>query len=231
MQGNQLVKEFDITKKTVKQPSFRVESIIGMFDIKNFNLEQRFTGSMDLPEDWNIGLIVGKSGTGKSTIARELFGIYETSYGGKPIIDEMPTSKTVEEVTKTFNNVGFSSPPNWLKPYGVLSNGEKMRVDLAKALLEVKKDNIIVFDEFTSVVDRDVAKVVSFVTQKAVRKNLGKFIAVTCHYDVEEWLDPDWVFNTDTMTMVERKKKHQNSKLSSMKGTTATGRYLGSITI
>ena len=33
-----------------------------------------------------------------------------------------------------------------------------------------------------------------------------KFIAVTCHYDVVDWLDPDWVFCTDTMEF-DRKKE------------------------
>jgi ABC-type lipoprotein export system ATPase subunit len=231
MQSSELIKSFNITKTTNKQPSFKVESIVGMFDIKNFNLEQTFTGQILLPETWNIGLIVGKSGTGKSTIAKELFGVYKTAYTDKPIIDEMPKDKTVEEITKTFNNVGFSSPPNWIKPYSVLSNGEKMRVDLAKSLLEISGDNIIVFDEFTSVVDRDVAKIVSFVTQKAVRKSGGKFIAVTCHYDVADWLDPDWIFNTDTMQMVERKKKLHTSLSISMKEITHIGNILGTTTI
>jgi GNAT superfamily N-acetyltransferase len=73
-----------------------------------------------------------------------------------------------------------------------------MRVDLARAILEDK--NLFVFDEFTSVVDRNVAKIGSYAMQKAIRKSNKQFIAVTCHFDVEDWLLPDWVFNTDTMT-------------------------------
>ena len=34
---------------------------------------------------------------------------------------------------------------------------------------------------------------------------MRQFIAVTCHYDVVDWLDPDWVFCTDTMEF-DRKK-------------------------
>jgi GNAT superfamily N-acetyltransferase len=121
----------------------------------------------------------------------------------------MPKECSVEDITKAFNSVGFSSPPSWLKPYSVLSNGEKMRVDLARAILS--EDNLFVFDEFTSVVDRNVAQIGSFAMQKAIRKTSKKFIAVTCHYDVEDWLLPDWVFDTDTMTFrnCEGQKKNR----------------------
>jgi hypothetical protein len=51
--------------------------------------------------------------------------------------------------------------------------------------------------------------------QKAIRKSNKQFIAVTCHNDVEDWLLPDWVFDTDTMTFREcdLKKKDQTSNL------------------
>ena len=90
-----------------------------------------------------------------------------------------------------------------------LSNGEKMRVDLANALL--RPDDLIVFDEFTSVVDRTVARIGSYAMQKAIRKSDKQFIAVTCHHDVQDWLLPDWVFNTDSMTfqIFEGQKKNR----------------------
>lgn len=70
-----------------------------------------------------------------------------------------------------------------------------MRCDLAKSILEEKE--IVVFDEFTSVVNREVAKTGSFAIQKAIRKMNKKFIAVACHSDIIEWLEPDWIYNTD----------------------------------
>jgi len=85
----------------------------------------------------------------------------------------MPKNKSVEDITSAFNSVGFSSPPSWLKPYSVLSNGQKMRVDLARAILE--DNQLFVFDEFTSVVDRNVAQIGSFAMQKAIRKTNKKF--------------------------------------------------------
>ena len=110
----------------------------------------------------------------------------------------MPKERSMQEITKALTSVGFASVPSWLKPYSVLSNGEKMRCDLARAILSDKE--LFVFDEFTSVVDRNVAKIGSFAMQKAIRKTNKRFIAVTCHYDVEDWLLPDWVFDTNSMT-------------------------------
>lgn len=221
--------QFNIQKTTEKAQSFRIEKLIGMFELKDEHRTQTFQGEIELPNEWNIGVIVGRSGTGKSTIANELYETYKAEYTNKAIIDEMPESKTVEEITRMFTEVGFSSPPSWLKPHSVLSNGEKMRVDLARALLEEKE--IIVFDEYTSVVDRDVAKIVSMVISKYVKRTNKKFIAVTCHSDIIEWLEPDWGFSTDLMQMIDVKKKDHSSKLKYTKDLHNNGDCLETITI
>lgn len=204
--------EFDIVRQSNPTKSFRVQSIVGMYDLQQDHQIEHFKGEIDLPKEWNIGLIVGRSGSGKSTIVNHLFADYvvkDFDYSHDNILDDMPKDCSVNEIAKTFNAVGFSSPPSWLKPYAVLSNGEKMRVDLARAILE--KRDLFCFDEFTSVVDRNVAKIGSLAMQKAIRKSKKKFVAVTCHYDVEEWLMPDWVFDTDTMTFhnYEGQKKNK----------------------
>ena len=125
--------------------------------------------------------------------------------------------------------MGFASPPDWLKSYDCLSQGEKMRVDIARALCLPQKT--AVFDEFTSVVDREIAKVSAFAISKAVRCSKKKFIAVTCHYDVVDWLDPDWVFCTDMMEF-SRKKEVGRPLTSKFIGAALTfGRCFGNITI
>lgn len=203
---------FDIIKQAKPKQTFRVASVIGKFDLQSDHIIEHFKGEIDLPNKWHIGLIVGKSGTGKTTIAKQLFeNAYITNfeYSAETILDDMPKECSLEQITNAFNSVGFSSPPSWLKPYSVLSNGQKMRVDLARAILDDK--SFFVFDEFTSVVDRNVAQIGSFAMQKAIRKTNKQFIAVTCHFDVQDWLLPDWVFNTDTMTFqsFEGQKKNR----------------------
>jgi len=203
---------FDIIREVKPKQTFRVASVIGKFDLQSENIVEHFSGNIDIDDKWQVGLIVGKSGTGKTTIAKQLFeDAYVTNfeYTAETILDDMPKECSLEEITNAFNSVGFSSPPSWLKPYSVLSNGQKMRVDLARSILDEKK--FFVFDEFTSVVDRNVAQIGSFAMQKAIRKTDKKFIAVTCHHDVQDWLLPDWVFNTDSMTFqsLEGQKKNR----------------------
>lgn len=193
---------FNIIKENDIEKTFRVAKVMSDFDVKIEHSNEHFEGNINIPEKWNIGLIVGGSGTGKSTIANELFKdniITNFEYNNKSVLDNMPENIETKDIEKMFYSVGFGSVPSWLKPYKVLSNGEKMRVDLARALLE--KD-FIVFDEFTSVVDRQVAQTACIAINKAIKGTNKKFIAVSCHKDIIEWLQPDWIFDTDKMQQV-----------------------------
>lgn len=229
---------FNILKTYEPSSSFRAKSITDLFTIEQKNLSESFSGNIDIEgKDWNIGLIVGGSGTGKSTIARECFGdviVESFEYSQKSVIDDMPKAFGAKDVGQIFTTVGFASPPSWLKPYHVLSNGEKMRVDLARAIME--KGDIFAFDEFTSVVDRKVAKTGSAAIAKAVRRNGGKFIAITCHHDVTEWLEPDWVYDTDVKRFFFTQKNRSALKLKSIftklkeKSAITSGNALRSIT-
>lgn len=230
---------FDIVRTSCPTDSFRVQAILGAYDLQQKTVTEHFKGNIDLPENWNVGLIVGRSGSGKTTIARELFNadiINGFEWTHDNILDDMPQGVTTKEISSALTAVGFSTPPSWMKRYDVLSNGEKMRCEIARAILEKRK--MFVFDEFTSVVDRNVACVSSLAIQKAIRRQGKRFIAVTCHYDVQSWLMPDWVFNTDDMTFqcydVESQKKiGQQSKLTftKQKIKNITGTFLKSIII
>jgi GNAT superfamily N-acetyltransferase len=132
----------------------------------------------------------------------------------------------VRTVIELFTAVGFGSPPSWIKPYHVLSCGEQFRCDLARALGRVQGSEVrvqtepltteprtlnplVVYDEFTSVVDRTVAKVCSAAIAKGIRRGHlpCRFVAVTCHYDVAEWLEPDWVLDMATQRLHRRPEK------------------------
>lgn len=189
--------------KTRINNSFKNEKVKGMFDIEKDFIENDFNVNIPIEnENWNIGLIVGGSGTGKTTIAKKVlsdFYFFEKFDfdNSKSILDNFSNEYTPKQITEVLSKVGFSSPPDWLKPFNVLSNGQKMRVELAKLILEEKRP--FIYDEFTSVVDRQVAQVGSYAIQKFIRAENKKFIALSPHYDIIEWLEPDWIYDTNKM--------------------------------
>lgn len=188
----------NIVKKSLVKRSVRTVQLSGIFDIPDIK-ETEFNISADLPfeeKEWSVGLIVGPSGSGKSTVLKELFQneIFTQEINDSSIVvDLFDKSRSVKDVTEILSSVGFSSPPSWLKPFGILSNGEKFRVECALTLAQDAP--LVAIDEFTSLVDRQVAKIASHCVQKYARKNGKKIVAATCHYDVEDWLQPDWVFD------------------------------------
>ena len=182
--------------------SFRVEKIKGVFDIPDLT-EVKKDFDIDIPienQKWNIGLIVGASGSGKTTIARECFPefLFFTGFewDSSPIVECFPQQYSVEDITTALNYVGLSSAPDWLKPFSILSNGQKMRAEMARLFIS-EHNRPVIYDEFTSVVDRQVAQVSSYAVSKYIRRMNRQFLAVSCHRDIIDWLDPDWIFDTD----------------------------------
>ncbi len=91
--------------------------------------------------------------------------------------------------------MGLASVPTWLRPFGALSNGEQYRAELAYKVAKAKDSETILIDEYTSVVDRDVAKAMSNALQKYIRRNNKKIILSSCHFDIMDWLLPDWTYS------------------------------------
>lgn len=186
------------------ESSFRVEQVRGMFDVPNAGvIKHEWNVKMPLEQKpWQIGLIVGPSGSGKTTIGRRLFpdALFHEGYDWPEtaaIVDGFPKELAAVDITKALSSVGFSSPPHWLKRFSHLSNGQKFRCELSRVLLE--DADTVIFDEWTSVVDRDAAQVASAAVAKALRKRGSpNLIALSCHYDVVDWLQPDWVYNVAT---------------------------------
>lgn len=163
-----------------------------------------FNFSLNSLDDWSIGLICGGSGSGKSTIMSRLGNSYEPSFAeNKSIISDFEGLEP-SDVIELFCAVGLCSVPTWLKPYNVLSNGEKYRCYIAKLIYKSNGDDIILVDEYTSVVDRNVAKSMSNSLQKYIRHKGKKIVLASCHYDIIEWLRPDWIYDLNKGGVLER---------------------------
>jgi GNAT superfamily N-acetyltransferase len=166
--------------------------------IKPFDLQ--WTGSVsfntlampeELPKDFSLGVIVGASGSGKSTLLKRFGEVVPLSWQhNRAIAAHFPD----EDAAERFNAVGLNSVPTWTKPYNVLSMGERFRADLARSL----HDDAVI-DEFTSVVDRNVAISASKAMRKHIAaKGIKRVVIASCHRDVLPWLEPDWVIDTDS---------------------------------
>jgi ABC-type ATPase involved in cell division len=202
------------------QDSFRVQQIAGMFDMQVADqaTRQLTFNSPELESDWRVGLITGPSGSGKSTVARHLFeeaAIRKLSWRKDAAVIDCLGKHPIKTITHALTAVGFGSPPSWLKPYPVLSTGEQLRVNLARALLNAN-GKPVVFDEFTSVVHRTVARVGSATIAKAIRSGhfRGQFVAVTCHDDIAPWLAPDWILDMTSGQVTTRRKRIPSIKLN-----------------
>jgi ABC-type lipoprotein export system ATPase subunit len=187
--------KIDIQKSVEIEKTHRTELLEAMFEVPaKTKLSVSLTGNLNLEEKpWNIGLIVGPSGSGKTLLLENLFGKpRELTWNRRSVIDDFDDNLSMESISDVCASVGFNTIPSWLRPYSVLSNGERFRVGTARALLASVGD-IILLDEFTSVVDRHVAQFASHAIQRYVRKTNRQLIVASCHYDIIDWLQPDWL--------------------------------------
>lgn len=154
-------------------------------------------------QNWNVGLIVGNSGSGKTTILKNYGIINEPVFNNEKSLISNFNWLSPKEATHLLTSMGLSSVPTWLRPYKTLSNGEQYRARMA--YMASKNDNdVILIDEYTSVVDRDVAKAMSYALHKYIRKHNKKIILASCHFDIIDWLMPDWIYTPENGGVLEK---------------------------
>jgi energy-coupling factor transporter ATP-binding protein EcfA2 len=154
----------------------------------------------NLPTD-GIVLIVGTSGSGKTTILNSVFEQNNIRVNTETtVIENFSTAERGEELLLA---CGLRTIPAWFRAPTTLSNGEYHRFEIALGLDQ--GDRII--DEFTSVVDRDTAKSLALSIRKFYdrRGNTEPLYIASCHRDIIDWLDPEWVYDTDLQVLDNRR--------------------------
>lgn len=233
--GALIVPNFEIRRSTPISHSFRVARVQSAFDIPRAD-EAVFTLDGALPIDereWRIGLVCGPSGSGKTQLAQELWpDAYcrpATWDRDAAVVDGFPEAMSADAVMTALTAAGFSSSRDWVKPFRVLSNGQQFRAELARA---VACHDFAVFDEFTSTVNREVARAASIALSKWLRRSPGKrFVAVSCHDDIADWLEADWLYRTDTGAFFLRGDHGRSSFCGLWRGRSRIGYVFASTTI
>lgn len=189
--------KIQIAKHCQEFDTYRAAYVKSLFNVDSgadFHLEA------ELPIDddkWQIGVIVGPSGSGKTSIGQQMWpGVkpYAPKWPDAAIIDAVAPNSSINDVTAALSQVGLGTVPSWLRPYRVLSNGERFRADLARLLCEAPKRAVV--DEFSSVVDRQIAQIGAAAFAKGWRRTDGQVVLLSCHYDILDWVNPDWVYDT-----------------------------------
>ncbi len=213
-----MTQKIEVHNKTSDFNSYRAARVKSLFNAEsgcNFDLA---IDGVDLSGEWNIGVVVGASGSGKTSIGKQLFcggKIVNLAQGwskDRPIVDDILPDGDFNTVTGILSAVGLGDVPAWLRPFHVLSNGEQFRAGLARLICE--KPSAAVIDEFSSVIDRQIAKIGAQAFQKAWRREnpTGKVVLLTPHYDILDWVNPDWVIDTTAKTF-ERGCPRQRPKI------------------
>lgn len=194
--------EIKVANRCPDFKSYRAARVKSMFNVDhacNFDLTALLPADDDT---WQIGVIVGPSGSGKSSIGRNFWpGIPIANLAldwptDQPIIDVISPDKSFDQVTAAFVAVGLGSVPSWLRPFHVLSIGEQFRAGVARIIAD--RPERVIIDEFTSALDRRVALNGARSFARAWRRDHGQCLILTCHRDILRSLQPDWIYDTAT---------------------------------
>lgn len=161
------------------------------------SIEHVVLNDYEFNEDFDVCYITGASGSGKSSLLRELkrhYGVEDVEFNmdsESAIVDLV--GDTLDEALNLLSVVGLSEARIFVKRPRDLSDGQKYRYQLACMLHQ--KQEVLCIDEFTSLLDRTTAEVVAYNMQKCCRRNGVKLIVATAHNDLEKFLNPSTVIN------------------------------------
>lgn len=206
---------FEVLLKSEAPDDFYVLKAANSVDL---DLDKKLTHHLkvraDIETPYNIGLIVGNSGSGKSTLARQIWGdnCFDTLLDpNRAVISQFDESYSYDERVAFLSGVGMGSPITWIAPARTLSNGQQARAEAALQMARLD-GKFTVIDEWTSVVDRQVAKAMSHSIQKHARRVGKQIVLLSCHYDIVEWLDPDWIIDCNTQEYTDRRLLPRGSR-------------------
>jgi len=197
--------------------SFRAQKAANSLDI---NIKEKLKHrleikNVDINDNFSIGMIIGASGSGKTTLAKQILNFKDPEIDkSKTLIDLLPEKWTYDQCAELLSGCGLNSVPCWIKPFYCLSNGQQARGMAALEFASKNENEICVIDEWTSVVDRNAAKSMSYGISKYCSKNKRKLVLICCHYDIIEWIQPDWIIDCNEQIFYKPGKKKEKINLN-----------------
>jgi len=188
------------TKSIITDRTVAVAEAFGIgIDERKFDVFKNFIININKGD---IVYITGESGSGKSVLLRELSMLIrknEEEFGRLIADNELRidddevlvhgVGNNVEEALYYLSMAGLNDAFLFLRRYKELSDGQKYRYKIAKML--AMNADVFVFDEFCSTLDRETARIVSFLLQKNARRNNKTVLVATTHEDLFYDLSPN----------------------------------------
>jgi ABC-type lipoprotein export system ATPase subunit len=186
------------TKVELHIPPLNSSSKVCEDIIKTFGLSEEgwmeSLSNLDIPAD-GIVLITGASGVGKSLLLKNISRHFPDTREMPSNIDkEKPIAEIIPcgdagEVIRYLSKFGLGEPRILIGPFSHLSDGQKERFLIALALRQGVGP--LIFDEFTTRLDRRTALIVAMNVGKTLRSNKQSAFIASCHDDIVDFLNPD----------------------------------------
>ena len=178
---------------------------LGVSEEKHFVIYDNFRVGFNKGD---VVFITGDSGGGKSLLLNHIRTFIEcTSVNLDDIVPDPEEviieniGETVEEGVRYLSMMGLNDAFIFLRKYKELSDGQKYRYRLTKAISS--SPDILFIDEFCANLDRVTAKVISYNLQKIIRRKNMILVVATTHRDIIDDLNPSVLVDKKFMDEVD----------------------------
>ncbi len=149
-----------------------------------------------------IVLLHGPSGAGKSSVLAALVEQVPDAVqvermriaSNRSLIDAIAPRRSSRMAMEILTACGLGEPRLWIRRFADLSDGERFRALLAKAIggaVGRAKPRVIICDEFTAILHRRAAKAIAFNLRKLTTRYGLTLVLASTHEDIIPDLQPD----------------------------------------